>query len=229
MKLYTDLILEASKDIPVPNARHFKDGSIIYSSNAIDCLHFSPGKYVTIFCKNNNAYIKWIERYIAKFAKELSEKIFPILVCGIGNTNYIVDSLGNYACEKISIRKNLIYTLTPNVSSQTGIESADLIKAVINYAKPSLVILIDSIATKDLEKLCNCYQLTTAGISPGGGINNSKNILNRKTLGVPILSIGYPVILSSKIGYTTPYNIDDLIKTASANIAKAINNFTIHV
>jgi spore protease len=41
-------------------------------------------------------------------------------------------------------------------------------------------------------------QLNDTGISPGAGVGNFQKGLNRETLGVPVLALGIPLVLSAE-------------------------------
>ena len=104
----------------------------------------------------------------------------------------------------------------------------------MDHHKPALVLAIDTLATGYLHRLGNCYQLTTAGICPGGGVNNPQTCLNRSTLSVPVVAIGVPLIISvaSITGDTnseyskymlTPRDVDSLVRNCAEVIASAVN------
>ena len=230
MDAYTDILMESSYFPSNGKIKRYLDGSYSISSfyNKASSS-FKSGHYTTIFSYNVKSYAKLLYRFLKKYSYMQCDKINSILVCGLGNENFIVDSLGNYTCDKLTPIKNVLYTLTPSVYGKTGIESYKIVKSVIKSLSPSIVFAIDSIATKDKKKLCNCIQITTAGITPGGGVNNNTRALNSDSLNIPIVAIGFPVILTEKEEYITTYNIDEYIKIASDIISKAITKFATRI
>ena len=136
----------------------------------------------------------------------------PILVAGLGNITINADAIGPKATSHIIVTRHLknsspdlfdsfgfsdIAALCPGVLSQTGIETAEIIKSVSKKIHPSIIIAIDSLAARDISRLGTTIQLTDAGITPGSGIGNRRNALNKDTLGVPVISIGIPTVVDA--------------------------------
>ena len=147
------------------------------------------------------------------------------LIIGLGNRKSTPDSLGVKVLDDIDVTAHLFalkevspgmrktYALTPGVMASTGIESSDIIKAVINKIKPDFVIAIDALASRAVERINKTIQITDTGIHPGSGIGNNRLEISRKTIGIPIIAIGVPtVVLSSTIVADT---IDYLYKHIS--------------
>ena len=85
----------------------------------------------------------------------------------------------------------------PGISEQTGIESSELIKSAVSMAKPDLVVLIDALAAASPDRLVRTVQLCNTGISPGSGVGNRKERLDRAALGVPVIAVGVPTVVDS--------------------------------
>ena len=49
----------------------------------------------------------------------------------------------------------------PDVYSKTGIKTQELIEAVVNKIKPSLVVVIDSLGTYKEMRLASSFQIST--------------------------------------------------------------------
>ncbi len=133
-----------------------------------------------------------------------------VLVVGLGNMDITPDSLGPQTSKKLLVTrhiKNLDYnlyntagfgclsTLFPGVLGQTGIESAEIIKSAVDSTKPKCVILVDSLASRRLSRLGTTVQISNNGISPGGGVFNKRLELNSSLLGVPVISLGVPMVV----------------------------------
>ena len=86
---------------------------------------------------------------------------------------------------------------------QTGIETYELIKGAVSAVSPDLLIVIDALAAKDVSRLASTIQICDTGISPGSGIGNTRHALNAQTLGIPVIAIGVPTMVSSS---TLVYN-----------------------
>ena len=87
--------------------------------------------------------------------------------------------------------------MTPGVLGQTGIESADMIRSVVEKIRPARLVVIDALASRDLSHLVNTIQISDSGISPGSGLGNVRPALSPETLGIPIISIGVPTVVDA--------------------------------
>ena len=47
-----------------------------------------------------------------------------------------------------------VFVYAPGVTIQTGLETADFVKAVVTEIKPDLLIVIDALAARDSSRLC---------------------------------------------------------------------------
>lgn len=149
---------------------------------------------------------------LANMITELSKNSESVLVAGLGNTEITADALGPKALSHIIVTRHLkseeatffksmnffdISALAPGVLSQTGIETMECIKSITDKIKPSLVIAIDALATGDVSRLGSVIQISDTGISPGSGVGNRRSSLNKKSLGIPVISIGVPTVVDA--------------------------------
>ena len=58
-----------------------------------------------------------------------------------------------------------------------------------------MLLVIDSLASRSVNRLCRTIQITNTGISPGAGIGNNRNKINNETIGVPVIAIGVPTVV----------------------------------
>lgn len=72
---------------------------------------------------------------------------------------------------------------------QTGIETGEIVLALVNFVRPVAVISIDALAAQDYSRLGSTIQIANTGISPGSGVQNSRKELSEHTLGVPVISV----------------------------------------
>ncbi len=168
------------------------------------------GKYITLEF-SFDIDLSSGEKYAEIFAEELLKLISDgtVLVAGLGNTEITPDSLGPETASKIiatrHIRKDFakafcldklrsVCTVSPGVSGQTGIDAMEIIRGVVNDVKPSAVIAVDALASKQLNRLGRIIQITDTGIYPGSGIGNRRMKLDEKSLGVKVISIGIPTV-----------------------------------
>lgn len=133
------------------------------------------------------------------------------LICGLGNKNMTPDSIGPKVIEKVLVSRHIskydkqafqtlntkpVSAIAAGVLSQTGIESADIIKALCEKISPDVIITIDSLCARSNERLCKTIQITDTGVSPGSGVNNKRPSINSSLLGVPVISIGFPMVIN---------------------------------
>ncbi|MCL2631426.1 MAG: GPR endopeptidase [Firmicutes bacterium] len=133
-----------------------------------------------------------------------------ILVVGVGNEGMTADALGARSLKNLEITehfyndgvnsqgKGRLGCIAGNVQGVTGIKSYDVVKGVIDRVKPSLVIAVDTLASKSVSRLQRVIQISGAGITPGSGVNNAKTALNKENLGVPVLAVGVPLVIYAK-------------------------------
>lgn len=174
------------------------------------------GKYLSFELEElyqSTSYQKHLE-LIAKELKKMIKEICPIkkpavLIVGLGNEAYTPDALGPRVIKKIEATSHLIKykefhintkvsCLIPGVMALTGLESARIIQALIKQFNFDLVIVLDSLATRNIKRLNRVIQITDTGISPGHGVGNYRLELNRKTLKIPVIAIGVGTVVSSK-------------------------------
>ena len=123
---------------------------------------------------------------------------------------------------------------------QTGIESADMIAAVVRDIGFSAIIAVDALAARSLTRLGRTVQLSNTGITPGAGVQNRRSELSSKKLGIPVLSIGIPTVVDAatvieefshgaKLNIdacemmVTPRDIDYIVDQGVTIVATALN------
>lgn len=173
------------------------------------------GKYITV--KTERAFtprhFKKYSEFLARRIRELlPEEHENVLIAGLGNRFITADSIGPKAVSHIIVTRHIksicptiyrdlslsdVSALTPGVLAQTGIESGDIVKCIIDDVKPSCLIAIDALASRTLSHLACMIQLSDYGIEPGSGVNNSRTALNREKMGIPVISIGIPTVLDA--------------------------------
>ena len=133
-----------------------------------------------------------------------------ILVVGLGNLDMTADSIGPRTVKKISVTGHVseygaralkrlgrcrIFALSAGVMGETGIESAQIVKAVSRECGADAIIAVDSLAARDAERLVRTVQISDNGISPGSGIYNARKEISERTMGVPVIAVGVPTVI----------------------------------
>ncbi len=142
-----------------------------------------------------------------------------VLVVCLGNRAVTPDALGPLCFQELTVTRHLkdlapslyqasggreVCAIAPGVIGQTGIETLDQIRACVDFVKPDLILAIDALAAKSVDRLTASVQLSDVGISPGSGVGNRRAALDKETLGVPVISIGVPTMVdSSTLVYDT--------------------------
>lgn len=180
------------------------------------------GLYVTVEAKSLVDREPDVEKYVALVLsgrlKNMTERLVkfdksrPTLVVGIGNPTMTADALGSRTCEGMIVTRHVYETaaieldsrlasvcaISPNVLGVTGIETFDIVSGLVEKIKPQLVMIVDSLASQKTERISTTFQLTDTGIVPGGGIGNARRELSEKTLGVPVIAVGVPLVVYAK-------------------------------
>ena len=125
-----------------------------------------------------------------------------------------------------------VAALTPGVLGTTGVESAELVRAMTDRLHPDAVIVVDALACAEPERLGCTVQLTDTGITPGSGVGNDRAGLDRTTLGVPVAAIGLPTVIDAgsltddpraERMFVTPRDIDAVVRDAAKLIGYGID------
>lgn len=174
------------------------------------------GSYITIETpeiEHSDGDMKYrCSQVVADEIKKLVKinKDSKILIVGLGNHNITPDALGPKTASKILVTRHLfllygrgddkladVSVIIPGVMGNTGIESLDMIKGVVKQIQPDLVIAIDALAARNINRVTTTIQMSDAGVSPGAGVGNCRRGINKETLGVAVVAIGVPTVISS--------------------------------
>lgn len=159
------------------------------------------------------------------------QKITKPLIIGLGNSSVICDSLGVNTTNKVMATNHFtdflnlpkVALFNPEVTEKTGISSFSLIEMVVKKLKPSVIIMIDALATNIDENLNNYIEINNTGIIPGSAIKDNKKI-DSKTFNIPVIAIGVPLVLERDHNlYTTP-NVKEVVEICSRIISEALND-----
>ena len=171
------------------------------------------GTYVTLELpglkrREDGAFSRAVRAVAAELRMLLPEQVGSVLVVGLGNRAITPDNLGPAAVEYTLVTRHLVEqapehfghfrpvaALAAGVLASTGVESSELVRAVVEQISPSCVIAIDALASRSLSRVCSTIQLADTGIAPGSGVGNRRAALNRETLGVPVIALGVPTVV----------------------------------
>ena len=168
-----------------------------------------------------------------------------VLVVGLGNRAITPDAVGPDAIDSVMVTRHLreqlpehfgqfrpVAALAAGVLGTTGVESADMIRALAAHLHPDAIIAVDALACAELDRLGRTVQLTDTGITPGSGVGNDRAGLSRDTLGIPVAAIGLPTVIDAggfsddpraEQMFVTPRDIDTVVRDAAKLIGYGIN------
>ena len=267
MQYRTDLALESLNCTPINSGitqkkrgRYFRITEInIQDDESGKPLNKGKGRYITLEGESLSGFSDDYEPMAQEFAEELRQ-LLPenggILVAGLGNADITPDALGVKTVSKVLATRHLqkelekedeeflkslrsVAVISGGVLGQTGMESAELLSAIVEKIHPSAVIAVDALACSSLERLGTTIQISDTGISPGSGVNNRRKALNSQLMGIPVIAVGIPTVIGvqtitedltgenhfSQISdmMVTPRDVDRLISQSAHLLACGIN------
>ena len=193
---------------------------VIETENGAKMMGRPVGNYITLEAPDlavpDEDYHREISIEISKILKELIPKEkeeYRVLIVGLGNrlvtpdalgtkvadhlvvTRHIVKEYGKYAMG--SEKAHMVSAIVPGVMGQTGMETLEIIKGIVEETKPDFAIAIDALAARNTKRLNRTLQIADTGINPGSGVGNHRNGLTEETLGIPVIAIGVPTVVDA--------------------------------
>lgn len=193
----------------------------IVNENGMKAMGKPMGKYITIesneIGENDIDKHKEISKILANSLNTLVDltnvkEDFSILLVGLGNSNVSADSLGPKVINDIIITRHLflympneldskvfgnVSAIIPGVMGTTGMETSEIVKGIVDKTNPNLVIVIDSLAARNVARLNKTIQITDTGIHPGSGVGNKRKALDSTLLNTKVIAIGVPTVVNA--------------------------------
>ena len=161
-----------------------------------------------------------IARRLSEYLRELirrntgrREQDLSVLVVGLGNRAVTPDALGPYVADHLSVTRhivkeygkyamgadhvNMVSAIVPGVTGQTGMESTEIVRGIVEETHPDIIIAVDALAARNSRRLNRTVQIADTGIHPGSGVGNNRSGLTEKSLGVPVIGIGVPTVVDA--------------------------------
>lgn len=189
----------------------------ITNQNGEQSLGKPVGNYITVDVKKLKlAGEEEIQKTAETVSNELrkiidlhTDKQGDILVVGLGNIYVTPDSLGPKVINEIDVTRHIIKYLpqyidegtrpvsaiSPGVLGTTGIETVEILKGIVDNIQPKLLIVIDALASRSIERISSTIQISDTGIVPGAGVGNTRQEISKSTLGIPVVAIGIPTVV----------------------------------
>lgn len=199
------------------------------------------GTYITIECGNMGGSNKDIHDLIIEYGVNKMKELFlddfstkkNLLVVGLGNEYVTPDALGPKVISKLLVTRHIkesfdeslkekiisLSGIAPGVMGQTGIETVEVIKGITERTKPDLIIVIDALASRNIDRINRTIQISNTGIAPGSGVGNKRKAIDKETLGIEVISIGIPTVVDAPtlVNDTLNLIIDEMIESSLEN------------
>lgn len=280
-QIRTDLAMESAENMgetPGVRVEHWETAGVdvtevkVTSQKAASQLGKPMGNYITL--ESEAVKSRDAESRLAMSAligEELGRmadlKGGCALVAGLGNRMVTPDSLGPLTVDRILVTRHIfaqmpqyaderlrsVCAVAPGVLGVTGIETAEMLKSIVECVKPACVICVDALSARAFNRIGAAVQIADTGIQPGSGVGNRRAAINRESMGVDVIAVGMPTViyaatlardafalvggqdealermeselLSGSGGdmIVTPREIDEMIKDSAGMIAAGIN------
>ena len=200
---------ESQEDIEISRVR-------IISEEGEKKLGKPIGNYITLDVKNikivDDEKIEQIAEVVAdELRNVIGEHINDtedILVVGLGNIYVTPDALGPKVVPHIEVTRHIleympkampedtrpVSAISPGVLGTTGIETMEVLKGIVDNTHPKLLIVIDALASRSIERISSSIQIADTGIVPGAGVDNKRKEISIKTLVIPVIALGIPTV-----------------------------------
>lgn len=193
----------------------------IETENGASVMGKPVGNYITLEAPKMAEADEGYHSEVSEQLRRVLEACLPeeyeernLLIVGLGNRKVTPDALGPLVVEHLHITRHLIReygryafeenegnrsisAISPGVMGQTGMETVEIIRGVVEETSPDCVIVVDALAARSIKRLNRTIQVTDTGISPGSGVGNHRNAITRKTVGVPVIAIGVPTVVDA--------------------------------
>lgn len=237
MKLRTDLAVEARElagdEVGGIEYRSRRENGMDISRLRVKThaasvkLHKEQGTYITVDVPAMTDNILATDGRIETVGREI-RRLLPVnglaLVCGLGNIDITPDALGPKSVSRVLATRHItgelarstgldslrpVAALSTGVTGQTGIETFEYIESIVKKLRPSVVIVIDALASRRLNRLGCTVQISDTGISPGSGVQNHRKKISRDTVGVPVIAVGVPTVVDALTLVCDALHVDD--------------------
>lgn len=213
----------------------------ITNQNGENAIGKPIGNYTTIDVKGLKlATDEDIQKTAETLTNELQKMIDihidkqgEILVVGLGNIYVTPDSLGPKVINEIDVTRHIqkylpqyldegtrvVSAISPGVLGTTGIETVEILKGIVENIHPKLLIVIDALASRSIERISSTIQVSDTGIVPGAGVGNTRQEISQSSLGIPVIAIGIPTVveLATLVSDGIDIFIDRLQEKAESN------------
>lgn len=220
----SDLALESTAlsggaDVPGVRVEQLRLGDLletvveIVDERGVAALGKPCGRYVTLESSQLHlpepALLDMVVDRLAQTLAGMLPELGAVLVIGLGNRRITADALGPRVVDNILVTRHMrentpqhvkgrlrsVSAASPGVLGMTGMETAEVVRGIVEHTKPDAVIAVDALAAKETNRICTTMQIADTGIQPGSGVGNHRRGLNVESLGVPVIAVGVPMVV----------------------------------
>ena len=172
---WTDLALEARGSLPVEGVK-LESGIErtvvrIRTKDMAEELGRPIGTYVTLSCQQAMTIALDVRRALSREMSKAIREMLPddpksVLVAGLGNRSVTPDALGPRTVERVLVTRHMqgclpedvekrissVCALAPGVLGVTGIETAEVLRGMMEHVKPDAVIAVDALAARSSKR-----------------------------------------------------------------------------
>ncbi len=214
---------DAKEEIPGVRVNESEGGGVavteveIVEESAEKLMGKPRGHYVTLDVPTFKERDPDLKRRLMESLTDRLKSLIPqkvsqsVLVVGLGNWNATPDALGPRVIERLLVTRHLsqvvhddikdrmraVAAVAPGVLGTTGIETLDIIRGIVKETQPDVVVAIDALAARNLDRLLGSVQIADTGIHPGSGVGNRREELTKSSVGVPVIAIGVCTVVQS--------------------------------
>ncbi len=214
---------------------------VVENEEGAMCLGKPIGTYITLESEQlrefDESFHKPMVEVLSRHLKNFIGNKKRIMVAGLGNREVTPDALGPCVIDNLYVTRHLlkegiisksveISAIAPGVMAQTGMESVIILKALVKEIQPELIIVIDALAARNSDRLNKTIQIADTGITPGSGVGNHRNAINKESVGVPVLAIGVPTVIAvpTIVNDAMDVMVNAIGKQSTKNVLKKFND-----
>ena len=189
----------------------------VLNSRGEEAIGKKIGTYITIDCpkirENDDEAFDKVSAALGDILEKMLnlKKYHTVLAVGLGNWNVTPDALGPKVVSKLLVTRHLfefipekipdtlqaLCAISPGVLGITGIETSEIVKGICDKVRPDMIIAIDALASRKIERISTSIQISDTGITPGAGIGNKRRGLDEEYLGARVIAIGVPTVVDA--------------------------------
>ena len=202
---------------------------VIESEEGAKTMGKPVGNYITIesreLAQGDESYHEPMSHALTRHLRKLIGRSRNILVAGLGNEQVTPDALGPMVIQNLHITRHIkmeglgtpdmvLSGIIPGVMAQTGMETQEILKGIIQVTKPQILLVIDALAARSQGRLNKTIQISDTGITPGSGVGNHRLAINQETMGIPVVAIGVPTVIA------VPTIVEEAMQTMADALGK---------